>query len=302
MKYVRLLSFSLLALIALSFNSCVNSSETFSQLDQLQNEIAAIDARIAGSSDLIIKDPSGVRMVVTKLGEGLPALSSDLVTIDYVGRRFSDDFNFESQTNVQLTLNQLIAGWQIAFTKLPQGTEATLYIPSFYGYGSRAIKDVPPNSSLIFEVKFKKAAHTPNVQAKIKQDTIAIDQYLAAKNITAIKDTTGLRYVVNTVGTGPVPSWLNVIKMTISYKLITNDQRTLITVNSEPSETFFSRVIDYLPAIRAAVLKLPEGSKATLYVPSDLGFGARGAADSSGQVIIPANSVLIIDIELKDVE
>ncbi|NJM26827.1 MAG: hypothetical protein HC859_16510 [Bacteroidia bacterium] len=56
-------------------------------------------------------------------------------------------------------LSDLIVGWKLVLPLLPNGTKATLYIPSGFGYGNNTIRDenneivIPPNSILIFEVE-----------------------------------------------------------------------------------------------------------------------------------------------------
>ena len=44
------------------------------------------------------------------------------------------------------------------------------------------------------------------------------------------------------------------------------------------------------------VALLKKGSKATLYIPSTMAYGERGAGDK-----IPANAVLIFDVEVTDI-
>ncbi|MCU0369158.1 MAG: FKBP-type peptidyl-prolyl cis-trans isomerase [Cyclobacteriaceae bacterium] len=55
-------------------------------------------------------------------------------------------------------------------------------------------------------------------------------------------------------------------------------------------------MINYLYAFQVGLPKLPEGSKATLYIPSGLGFGTD--ALTSGGITVPANSNLIYEVEL----
>jgi len=45
------------------------------------------------------------------------------------------------------------------------------------------------------------------------------------------------------------------------------------------------------------VAMLPKGSKAVLYIPSPLGYGARGAGAD-----IPPNSVLRFEVEVTDIK
>jgi FKBP-type peptidyl-prolyl cis-trans isomerase FkpA len=40
----------------------------------------------------------------------------------------------------------------------------------------------------------------------------------------------------------------------------------------------------------------------TLYIPPSLGYGAVDVKDGQGHVVIPANSILIFDIDLIDVQ
>ncbi len=286
--------------------SCSEPPESINTGAQLEKEIAAIDAHLATSSQPVIKDPSGVRWVITKLGSHLPALLSDSIVVDYEGRLFSDGAVFDDRSATFLLSSLYVQGWKIAFTKLPKGSEATLYIPSYYAYhnmrqegnGSTAI---PAYSTLVFDIKFLNTLQTPAYLTKFKSDTTAIRTYLNSKAIEAVTDTSGVSYEITTLGTGPKPSWYDRVKVSYSLRLLTDDTKQLITLDREPQDLFNSFVVDYLQGMKVGLLNMPEGSKARLYVPSSLGFGAGGATDGYGQTIIPANANIIIDLELKSI-
>ena len=42
--------------------------------------------------------------------------------------------------------------------------------------------------------------------AQLKKDIATIDEYLAKNNVTAVKDSSGVRYVIQTQGTGAKPT------------------------------------------------------------------------------------------------
>src|SRR5690606_1678290 len=138
-----------------------------------------------------------------------------------------------------------IDGWKIAFTTLPAGSKATLYIPSGYGYGNRNNSSIPANSILQFDVNFKDVEETTAELNRLKEDTLAIDDYITDKGIeNVVIDDSGLRYTINQEGTGSSPFWYTKVKIKYTIKLLTDDTKVVATVEREPSTEFASRVID----------------------------------------------------------
>ena len=114
--------------------SCNDGADTPNELDQWLKDIEKIDNYLDEQGIEAIEDPSGIRIVIKSLGDGLPAQPHNGVDVDYVGRRFEDKFVFDQGNGYRNSLESLIGGWQEAFIKLPVGSEATLYIPSLLGY------------------------------------------------------------------------------------------------------------------------------------------------------------------------
>jgi FKBP-type peptidyl-prolyl cis-trans isomerase len=303
MKKVRgLLGIALIVVLLFNMTSCLDSNVEDPN-KQLNADIAAIDAFLASNIFAnIVKDPYGIRMEILELGTGLPAKGlATTVDVDYVGKLFSTGATFAPSANTRLPLSNFIDGWKVAFTTLPAGSRAKLYIPSPLGYGSQARTGIPANSILVFEVEFNEAVVTSAELTKLASDTVAIDNYLTGKSINAIKDTTGIRYVITQPGTGPTATLYNRLKLKLSYKLLTDDTKVVASVEQTPSEYFYSRAVDYIHGLKIALPKLSEGGKATLYIPSGLGFGTTDARDGTGAVVIPANSNIIIDVEVTDI-
>lgn len=289
------------SILPFALTSCLNGSENQSATATLEQDIAAIDNYLADNNINAIKDPSGIRMVVSVLGTGFPAQKSSKVDVDYIGKLFVDGSTFD-EGNVKTDLQGLITGWQIALLTLPAGSKATLFIPSGYAYGGNAQNGIPANSILMFNIAFNDVIETTTQMQKLAADTVEIDNYLATKNIVAEKDTTGLRYVVTQLGTGNTPGWYDKIKVKIDYKLLSDDTKVVYTLTFEPSEVFYSRVIDQIPnGLKQGLQKLPAGSKATFYLASGLAYGTAGAAINNSQQIIPPNANVILDVDFTEI-
>ena len=155
------LIFSLLAIVAgcadKADSPCTKqvSTDKISAIDQtqLQKDISAIDTYLSSKSIVAIKDPSGLRYVISVVGDDArPCLESE-VTVKYSGKFFNGTVFDSSISAVVFPLNKLILGWQIGFTNFGKGTKATLYIPSGFGYGKSASGTIPANSNLIFDIE-----------------------------------------------------------------------------------------------------------------------------------------------------
>lgn len=122
-------------------------------------------------------------------------------------------------------------------------------------------------------------------------DLEAIDQYLAANNLTAVKHPTGLRYLITQTGTGAKPNFTHTITVRYTGRLLATGAIFDQQVNNPVS--FPLR--NLIPGWQIAFPLLNRGSTATLFVPSGLGYGPRGSPPA-----IPANAPLIFDVELVD--
>ncbi len=121
-------------------------------------------------------------------------------------------------------------------------------------------------------------------------DSVAIDSYLAANNIKAEKGSRGLRYVITKMGSGQKPSLESTVK--VNYKGMLLDNGSVFDQSQAPIEFPLSNLIQ---GWQIGFQLLPKGSKATLYIPSTLGYGQNGSPP-----VIPANANLIFDVELID--
>jgi FKBP-type peptidyl-prolyl cis-trans isomerase len=297
----RVVSWLGAVVLGLAVAACADTGNSNDPNAQLDKEVQMIDDYLAGKGVSAIKDPTGIRMVIRELGKGFPAKvrANSTVSVDYIGRIFPNGVQFDQGT-AKGPISGYIKGWQIALGLLPEGSRATLYIPSGWAYGPNGQNSIPGNATLEFDIAFNEIVRTSAELSRLGTDTVAVDTYLADKGIVAQKDTTGLRYVIVQQGGGAMPGLYDKLKYSIKYRLLTDDAKVVAESTSEPSEGYDSRAIDQ-PAdgVKKALTLIPAGTKMTLYLPSILAFGPQGAtADASGTLVIPANANVIVDIEL----
>lgn len=132
---------------------------------------------------------------------------------------------------------------------------------------------------------------------QLAKDVAAIDKYLTANNITAIKDDSGLRYVVSAVGSGTPPTLASNLKVKYRGTLLSTGAVFDQSANypATPTTFFNTPLSGLIQGWQIAFVNLGKGSVATLYIPSGLAYGT--ASPSSA---IPPNSNLIFDVTLID--
>ncbi|MEQ1587514.1 MAG: FKBP-type peptidyl-prolyl cis-trans isomerase [Cyclobacteriaceae bacterium] len=283
------------AMLSSCFN--VDTQPSVSLEEQWIADTTSISKYLKSKNITAMKDPSGVRFVIDSLGAGFPPKASSSVKFSYTGRLLSEVI-FDQGKNTTSSIKDLIVGFQLGLSLMPAGTKARIYIPSGYGYGANVVNSIPANSNLIFEVQLHSVVTSESEKQQLASDTVAIDSYLAANSIAAIKDKSGLRYSINQVGTGSIPNLYSKIKITYTGKLLSNGT-IFFTGSNGPTSIFDSRVINYIYAFQAGLQKMPVGSKATFYVPSGLGFGNQITQGTN--VNVPANSNLVFEMELTEI-
>lgn len=126
----------------------------------------------------------------------------------------------------------------------------------------------------------------------------SVQRYLTSKNIVASPNSSGLFYKVNNQGNGEaiVNLCSNVI---VKYTgKLTNDS-VFDSTGTNPALFKLGRVIT---GWQKGLPLISKGGKITLYIPPTLGYGNQDVKDNNGVVVIPANSILIFDIELVGIE
>lgn len=105
----------------------------------------------------------------------------------------------------------------------------------------------------------------------------------------------GLQYTVITEGSGPVPVATDKVKVHYSGMLIDG---TVFDSSVERGEPIVFGVTGVIKGWQEALQLMPVGSKWKVYIPQELGYGARGAGGGA----IPPYAALIFDVELLAIE
>ena len=102
--------------------------------------------------------PSGLQYKVIKAGQGEVPKATDEVEVIYEGRLIDGTvFDATSKHGGTKTdkfrAGNLIKGWTEALTTMPVGSKWQLYIPYELAYGERQAGQIPPYSTLVFDLE-----------------------------------------------------------------------------------------------------------------------------------------------------
>jgi FKBP-type peptidyl-prolyl cis-trans isomerase FkpA len=243
------------------------------------------------------KTASGLWYTIEAAGDTAKPDNKCTVTAHYNGTLLDStkfDNSYDRGEPLTFGLGQVIVGWQEAIQLLGKGGKGTFYIPSGLAYGEQGAGEViTPNTVLKFDIElldFEKIL-TPKERTEKEQTTIK--QYLAENNLEATQLPSGIWFVMTQAGSGAKPSPKATVTAHYEGRLLNGDKFDASYDRGQPFTTTLDRVI---AGWREAIPTLQKGGKGTFFIPSALAYGERGAGT------IPANSILVFDIELLDFE
>jgi FKBP-type peptidyl-prolyl cis-trans isomerase len=145
----------------------VNDRREQARLAFKQKQLAASEVFFTGlkKNTNVVELPSGLRYEIIKPGSGPYPKVGKTVKITYVGRLLNGKvFDTDEEINVEISNNPpqwIIPGWTEGLQKINKGGKIKLYIPHSLAYGDRSIHNVPPYSTLIFEIEVLDIKDTP---------------------------------------------------------------------------------------------------------------------------------------------
>ena len=130
-------------------------------------------------------------------------------------------------------------------------------------------------------------------------DKKIIENYLLAHSLTAQSTASGLHYIIEKPG-GAYRANINSQILALYKGYYVND-----SAFDNNSLKYNNPVLFPLASVvkgwQEGIPMIGVGGKIKLLVPSALGYGPAGKRDSNGFIVIPANAVLIFDIEIVDI-
>ena len=197
------------------------------------------------------------------VGKGPAAKFADYVTVDYTGKLLNGK-QFDSSIgrapfSFVLGAGSVIKGWDQGVVGMKVGGKRKLRIPAALAYGSRQMgPDIPPNSTLLFDVELKKIERV---------------------DIKVLKK-----------GSGPAAKGGDAVSLEYTGTLKSNGTQFDSSKGKQPIQ--FQLGGGVIPGFTAGVLGMKLGEKRKITIPSALGYRDRAVGP------IPANSDLVFEIEL----
>jgi len=219
----------------------------------------------------------------TKLGAGAAAQAGQTVIVHYTGwlydetapekkgKKFDSSLDRNEPFDFPLGGGRVIKGWDEGVAGMQEGGERTLVIPSEMGYGARGAGGViPPNATLVFDVKLLKVIRTECIDTKVGEG----EEAQAGQHVTV--HYTGWLFDKNAEGN----------KGTKFDSSVDRD---------EPFE-FPLGMGHVIQGWDIGVQGMKVGGQRTLIIPAEMGYGRRGAGG-----VIPPNATLVFEVELLEV-
>ncbi len=232
-------------------------------------------ANAAGKEDYMTT-PTGLKIKDVTLGSGDAAQEGDLVTVHYTGRLFvngapADTFDSSEVRGQPITFalaqGRLIQGWVEGVPGMKPGGKRVLVIPPELGYGERGTPNIPPGSTLWFEITL---VDLPRVKTE---------------DLTA--------------GSGPEALAGDEISVHYTGWLDDGGQKGRKFDSSLDRGQPFQFQLGagrVIPGWDQGVEGMRVGGRRLLVIPPELGYGASGAGG-----VIPPNATLIFEVELLNV-
>ena len=122
-----------------------------------------------------------------------------------------------------------------------------------------------------------------------------LEAYLSSASITATKHCSGMYYTIDATGTGSMPTGCS--SVSVKYK----GQLTNGNVFDQATAPVTFSLSNLIEAWKKGIPMIKPGGKIKLYCPPTLAYGSQVIRDNAGNTIIPANSILIFEVELTNV-
>jgi peptidylprolyl isomerase len=231
------------------------------------------------------KTASGLVYKITEQGNGIQASKGDKITVHYTGTltngtKFDSSKDRNQPFSFKLGIGQVFIGWDVGIALLRVGDKAVFTIPSELGYGDREMGNIPPNSTLVFEVELLNVEEAPKPYNVTGKDTLT----------TA----SGLKYIVVSKGQQSAERAVSGSNVSVHYTGYLPDGKVFDSSIERADPLKFKlgagRVIK---GWDEGIALMQVGDKIRLIIPPNLAYGEQGAGG-----VIPPNTTLTFDVEL----
>ena len=220
----------------------------------------------------------GLTITDVVVGDGAAVVTGDLVTAHYTGWVYNDGVKVEEPFDSSVArgepatfpigVGRLIKGWDIGLIGMKVGGTRDLIIAPDLAYGETERPQIPANSTLYFTIEL---LAVPSVEI--------IDSVVGDGATAVAGDKVEMHYT----------GWLDV----------DGEKGEQFDSSLDRGQTFPFQLGagQVIPGWDKGVAGMQVGGKRTLIIPSELGYGSRGAGG-----VIPPNATLMFDVELMGIE
>lgn len=253
------------------------------------------------AAENIVKTGTGMEYIVLATGPADGELPGKNATaqIHYEGRLNTAegkvfDSSFTRNEVAEFPISLVIPGFEEALNKMRPGDSWLVFIPSKLGYGEEgAGPDIPPNTDLVFEIEMKKTMTPPQSNAAAWSKNAPWN----SSSPDVKKTGSGVEYVVIAEGAagGAAPTKDQDAEVFYEGRLASGGGAFDSAFERGQTETF--PVAAVVPGFSEALTLMKPGDHWLVFIPSALGYGARGAGGA-----IPPNADLLFEILMVGVE
>ncbi len=140
-------------------NNMLNSQDNNQQQQQNPTSATAEANNVKKPTSAIpTPAPNSVLVQDVSVGKGAVVAKGQTVTVEYVGK-LQDGTTFDQSSahggtfSFVLGAGQVIPGWEQGLQGMKIGGERILIIPPTLAYGNQQVGPIPPNSTLVFDIK-----------------------------------------------------------------------------------------------------------------------------------------------------
>jgi FKBP-type peptidyl-prolyl cis-trans isomerases 1 len=260
---------------------------------------------------------SGLIVLSRKGGKGATPKDIDYVNFDFLMTDLQGDTilsTFGRQPiEIPMSNGFLSVGFEEILGMMSKGESMRVILPSSLAFDSTGYQDViAPYTPILVDLKMNdilnqnaydkkmeaaEAKRQAELEKIIAEEQALISKYVTENNITTTPTSSGLYITEVQSGSGKKAEWGD--KVSIHYALSNlNGQKVESSYDHQTPLDFTIGQGEMILGIEEAVMTMNKGSKTRLIVPFALGFGDV-AVDPE---LLPANSTMIIDLELIDIK